>query len=134
MQGERRALDEAEVLHMQALKTGRLIEYSAEAGAILGRATTGQRHALAAYGRDLGAAFQVADDVLDAVATTEQLGKSAGKDQAAGKATLVGLLGVDGARKRADMLAARAVGHLNGFGPPARLLRDLAGYVVSRGN
>ena len=134
MQGEGRRLSEAEVLHMQALKTGRLIQYSAEAGAILGEATFEQRALIAAYGRDLGAAFQLADDVLDAVATTEQLGKSAGKDQAADKATLVALLGVDAATSRARALAQDAARRLDRFGAPAELLRSLATYVVSRRN
>jgi farnesyl diphosphate synthase len=134
MEGEGRQLTQPQVLHMQALKTGCLLQYSAEAGAILGEATSAQRQLIAAYGRDLGAAFQVADDLLDALASTEELGKSAGKDAAAGKATLVALLGIDAARQRADMLSREAVGHLAGFGPPAALLRDLAAYVVSRRN
>ena len=78
---------------LQALKTGRLIQYSAEAGAILGRAPPTVRSSIVAYGRDIGAAFQIADDVLDAIGTVEQIGKTAGKDQAAGKATVVSLLG-----------------------------------------
>ena len=134
MQGEGRRLVEAEVLHMQALKTGRLIQYSAEAGAILGEATRTQRDRIAAYGRDLGSAFQVADDLLDALATTEELGKSAGKDQAAGKATLVALLGIDEAARRADLLSQAAASRLDGFGAPAEPLRQLAAYVVSRRN
>jgi farnesyl diphosphate synthase len=134
MQGEGRTLTEAEVLHMQALKTGRLLQYSAEAGAILGEATVAQRQHIAAYGRDLGAAFQVADDLLDALATTEELGKSAGKDAASGKATLVALLGIDEAQKRANRLSHDAVSRLQGFGAPADLLRALATYVVSRRN
>jgi farnesyl diphosphate synthase len=134
MQGEGRRLDEAEVLHMQALKTGRLLQYSAEAGAILGEATRVQRDRIIAYGRDLGAAFQVADDLLDTLATTEQLGKSAGKDEAAGKSTLVALLGVDGATDRARALSHSAANQLDGFGAPAAVLRELAAYVVSRRN
>jgi farnesyl diphosphate synthase len=134
MQGEGRVLSEAEVLHMQALKTGRLIQYSAEAGAILGEATATQRARIAAYGRDVGAAFQVADDLLDALATTEQLGKTPGKDAAAGKATLVALLGIGGAAERADLLMGQAIAHLDGFGAPAEPLRALAAYVVSRRN
>jgi farnesyl diphosphate synthase len=134
MQGEGSDLTEPEVLHMQALKTGRLIQYSAEAGAILGEATRAQRDRSAADGRDIGAAFQVADDLLDTIATTEELGKSAGKDQEAGKATLVALLGVDEAARRADMLAQAASSRLDGFGAPAELLRTLAAYVVSRRN
>ncbi len=134
MATEGMALTAAEVGRLQALKTGRLIEYSAEAGAILGRAAGPVRAHVAAYGRDLGAAFQIADDVLDAVGTTEGIGKTAGKDEAAGKATLVALLGVDRARAQAEMLADQAARHLDGFGPAADRLRALAGYVVQRGH
>jgi farnesyl diphosphate synthase len=121
-----------QIIRLQALKTGRLIQFSAEAGAILGRAPAMQRHMLAAYGRDLGAAFQIADDLLDATGTTEETGKTAGKDAAAGKATLVAVLGVERARAQANMLAAQAAGHLDSFGEPAQLLRELAAFVVAR--
>ena len=134
MQGEGRALGLAEVERLHALKTGRLIRYSAEAGAILGRAPSAVRDRIAAYGRDLGAAFQVADDVLDATETAEQLGKTAGKDAEAGKSTFVALLGIDGARGEADRLARSASTALDGFGPEADGLRALARYVVERRN
>ncbi len=132
MATEGMTLTAAEVGRLQALKTGRLIQYSAEAGAILGRAAAAVRTQVVAYGRDLGAAFQIADDVLDAVGTTEGIGKTAGKDEAAGKATLVALLGVERARMQAEMLAAQAAGHLAGFGPEADRLRALAAFVVER--
>ena len=132
MATEGQVLTAGEVARLQALKTGRLIQYSAEAGAILGRAPAPLRTHIAAYGRDLGAAFQIADDVLDAVGTTEGIGKTAGKDQAAGKATLVALLGVDRARAQAEALAAQAVGHLAAFGDRGDRLRALAAYVVAR--
>jgi len=132
MLAEGRVLGAAEITRLQQLKTGRLIQYSAEAGAILGRAPTAQRHQLAAYGRDLGAAFQIADDLLDAEGTTEETGKTAGKDAAAGKATMVSILGVEMARAHADMLSQQAAAHLDGFGPRANHLRALAAFVVSR--
>jgi farnesyl diphosphate synthase len=132
MLAEGQALTAEQIIRLQALKTGRLIQFSAEAGAILGRAAPMQRHMLAAYGRDVGAAFQIADDLLDAVGTTEEIGKTAGKDAAAGKATLVAVLGVERARAQADMLAAQAAGHLDSFGERADLLRDLAAFVVAR--
>ncbi|GBQ94239.1 geranylgeranyl pyrophosphate synthase [Acetobacter nitrogenifigens DSM 23921 = NBRC 105050] len=132
MEGEGRSLSLEEVRHLHALKTGRLIQYSAEAGAILGQATTEQRERLAAYGRDIGAAFQIADDVLDATASAEELGKTAGKDLAAEKSTFVALLGVDGARREAEALARRATEALAPFGEKAERLRDLARYVVER--
>ena len=117
---------------LQALKTGRLIQYSAEAGAILGRAPLHQRHLLAAYGRDLGTAFQIADDVLDATGTEAEVGKAVGKDAAAGKATLVAVLGLERAQAQADALAAQAAAHLDSFGDSAVLLRQFAALVASR--
>jgi farnesyl diphosphate synthase len=132
MVSEGQALTAEQITRLQALKTGRLIQVSAEAGAILGRAGPPQRHLLAAYGRDLGAAFQIADDVLDAVGTAEELGKTAGKDEAAGKATMVSVMGAERARAQAEMLAAQAARHLDSFGEKADLLRQLAAYVVTR--
>jgi farnesyl diphosphate synthase len=132
MVAEGQVLDGPAVTRLQALKTGRLIQYSAEAGAILGRATSQQRHLLAAYGRDLGAAFQIADDVLDVEGDTTEIGKTAGKDEAAGKATMVSVLGLELARSHADMLSRQAAAHLDGFGHLAANLRALAAFVVAR--
>lgn len=134
MLAEGQVLDGPAVTRLQALKTGRLIQYSAEAGAILGRAPLPQRHMLAAYGRDLGAAFQIADDLLDAEGTTEETGKTAGKDAAAGKATMVAILGAERSRDHAEMLARQAADHLDSFGDKAALLRALASFVVTRRN
>jgi farnesyl diphosphate synthase len=132
MAAEGRALSLPEVSRLHALKTGRLIQFSAEAGAILGRAPSPLRAQIAAYGRDLGAAFQIADDVLDASSTPAELGKTAGKDEAAGKATFVSLLGIDRAATQARMLSEQAVTHLEHFGEEADRLRALAHWVVSR--
>ncbi len=132
MMGEGKQLTLEEIARLHALKTGRLIQYSAEAGAILGRASASLRHAVAAFGRDLGAAFQIADDVLDVTASAEEMGKTAGKDAASGKATVVSLIGVERARKQAEMLAEQAVAYLDSFGPRAARLAALAGFVVSR--
>jgi farnesyl diphosphate synthase len=132
MVAEGQTLTAAEVTRLQALKTGRLIQFSAEAGAILGRAPLAQRHSLAWFGRDLGAAFQIAHDLLDALGTVEETGKTVGKDAAAGKATLVTILGPERARAQAELLARQAAGHLDGFGERAALLRQLAAYVVNR--
>ena len=129
---EAQALTEAEVTRLQMLKTARLITWCCEAGAILGKAPLPLRHALAGYGRDLGLAFQIADDILDETGTREEIGKTPKKDAASGKATLVALLGLDRARAQARMLADQAVGHLDPFGPPADMLRDLVGFVVTR--
>ncbi len=134
MLAEGQTLDGPAIARLQALKTGRLIQFSAEAGAILGRAPLPQRHLIAAYGRDLGAAFQIADDLLDAEGSTEETGKTAGKDAAAGKATMVAVLGVERARAQAELLARQAAGHLDGFGDRGALLRSLAAYTVTRRN
>jgi farnesyl diphosphate synthase len=125
-------LSAPEVTRLQALKTGRLIQYSAEAGAILGRAPPQQRHHIAAFGRDLGAAFQIADDILDAEGTAEEIGKTAGKDAAAGKATMVSIMGLEQARAHANMLASQAAHYLAGFGDRAANLVALTDFVVSR--
>lgn len=132
LMAEAHALTEAEVTRLQMLKTARLITWCCEAGAILGKAPASLRHALAGYGRDLGLAFQIADDILDETGTSEEIGKTPKKDAAAGKATLVSLLGLDRARAQARMLAEQAVGHLDPFGPPADSLRDLVAFVVTR--
>jgi len=132
MVGEGKELTVDEIGRLHALKTGRLIQYSAEAGAILGRAPAALRQSIAAYGRDLGAAFQIADDVLDVTASAAEMGKTAGKDAASGKATLVSLIGVERAQRQAEMLAAQAVAHLDYFGARAARLAALADFVVSR--
>jgi farnesyl diphosphate synthase len=132
MLAEGRQLDAPSITRLQALKTGRLIQFSAEAGAILGRAPSPQRHMLAAYGRDLGAAYQIADDLLDAEGSTEETGKTAGKDAAAGKATMVAILGPERARAHATMLAQQAAHHLDSFGAKAALLQALATFAVTR--
>jgi farnesyl diphosphate synthase len=134
MEAEGQILNIGEVSRLHALKTGRLIQYSAEAGAILGRAAGPMRQQIAAFGRDLGAAFQIADDLLDAEGDSAQLGKTAGKDEAAGKATFVSLLGLERARTQSLMLSGQAAAHLESFGPEADRLRDLAAWVVARGS
>ena len=132
MLSEGQALSAPEVTRLQALKTGRLIQYSAEAGAILGRAPAQQRHLIAAFGRDLGAAFQIADDILDSEGTEEEIGKTVGKDEAAGKATMVSIMGLDQARAHAAMLAEQAANYLASFGEKAQTLAALTDFVVSR--
>lgn len=122
------------VSRLQALKTGALIGFAAEAGAILGEASDGDRARLVAYARDLGAAFQIADDLLDVETDAATAGKRTGKDAAAGKATFVTLLGRAGARARAAMLAERAAAHLAPFGPRAAVLSDAARYTITRSN
>jgi len=126
------APSESSIARLQLLKTGKLIEFAAEAGAVLGKAPAPLRHALCAYGRELGAAFQIADDLLDATGSAAETGKRTGKDAAAGKATLVGLLGVERARRQAEHLAEQARRHLDSLGERADLLRALADYAIER--
>ncbi|CDG38112.1 MULTISPECIES: polyprenyl synthetase family protein [Asaia] len=134
IRGEGKSLPLDQVRRLHAMKTGALIRYAAEAGAILGGATRVQRDAIIAYGRDIGTAFQVADDVLDTTASAEELGKTAGKDEAAGKSTYVSLLGIDGARAEAARLVEQATQALTSFGTEAAALRALAHYIVERRN
>ncbi len=130
----RDALDVAAITRMHGLKTGCLIGFSCVAGAILGGATAAQQAALAAYARELGLVFQIVDDVLDVTGDPSLMGKSQGKDAAAGKVTFVSLLGLDGARAHADAVAAQALDHLAGFGEAAADLRDVVDYVLTRQN
>jgi len=132
LEAEHAMLDIGAVTRLQRLKTGALICFSAEAGAILGKAPRPLRETLRAYAHDLGLAFQIADDLLDAEGTESEVGKRTGKDAARGKATFVSLLGVERARAQARMLADQAVAHLDLFGEKADLLRDLARWVVDR--
>ncbi|MBI4184277.1 MAG: polyprenyl synthetase family protein [Proteobacteria bacterium] len=132
LMAEHQRLDQAEITRLQMLKTGKLIGFSCEAGAILGRAPAQQRFALQAYAHDLGLAFQIADDLLDIAGDAGEMGKAASKDAAAGKATLVALIGPERARAHARLLARQAVQHLDSFDEKADLLRHLARFVVER--
>jgi len=129
-EGRTLALDELQAVHRG--KTGALIEASCVLGALAARASAAQLEAVRAYGRDIGLAFQVADDVLDATATSEQLGKTAGKDAAVAKSTYVQLLGVEGARAAATRYAEAAVNSLEQSGVPPGTLAALARYIVTR--
>jgi farnesyl diphosphate synthase len=126
------SLDEAAVRRLQAMKTGAILAFSVEAGAILGRADPAGRRRLLDFGRALGAAFQIADDILDREASPEALGKRTGKDRDRGKATLVDLLGVEGARRECDRLVDAAGEALAGFGAEADPLRAAARFAVER--
>ena len=121
-----------EITRLQRMKTAALITFSCESGAILGRASAAARSALSAYGQDLGLAFQIADDLLDAEGDPARMGKAAGKDASRGKPTVVSILGTERARAQAEALAAQAAGHLDLFDERADLLRAVADFVVSR--
>lgn len=124
--------DLAAVTRLQQLKTGALIGFCLEAGAILGHVPPEGRRPLRAYARDIGLAFQIADDLLDVEGQADITGKAVGKDAAHGKATFVSLLGPERARQQAEMLVEQAIGHLAGYGGEATLLRSIARYVVER--
>ncbi|UCH76029.1 MAG: polyprenyl synthetase family protein [Rhodospirillales bacterium] len=129
-----RDMDIGEITRLQRLKTGALIAFSCEAGAILGRAAEPAREALRGFAHDLGLAFQIVDDLLDVEGSTEETGKAVGKDAAHGKATFVSILGPERARAQARMLADQAVSHLAIFDEKADFLRDVARFVVERRN
>jgi farnesyl diphosphate synthase len=132
LQAEHCQLDLDAINHLQQLKTGALFGFCCDAGAILGAAPPPAREALRGYAADLGLAFQIADDLLDEEGSAEALGKSVGKDAAAGKATFVSLLGADGARAEAERLVGSATSRLDEFGDKADLLREVARFVIRR--
>lgn len=129
---EHAELEVGEITRLQQLKTGALIEWSAMAGAILGRASDHQRHLLLTYARDVGLAFQIADDLLDHEGAANDVGKATGKDAERGKATFVSLMGAERARKQASILVDQAMGAVDEFGDKALLLKALAQYMVER--
>jgi farnesyl diphosphate synthase len=122
------------VIRLQSMKTGALLLYAVRAGAILGRADAKAKEALTRYGQAIGAAFQVADDILDVEADEAALGKRAGKDADRNKATLVAALGLEAAREWRDRLAAEAIASLDAFttADKAAILREAARFAVSR--
>lgn len=132
MSPERESLDLDGIKRLQALKTGALIRFSCEAGAILGQANREARDAITAYAADLGLAFQIVDDLLDSESSPEELGKPTGQDEALGKATFVAHLGMSGARQEAERLVAQAVSRLDIFAEKAELLGATARFVVDR--
>lgn len=132
LEAEGKRLGVSEIRRLQALKTGALIQFSCVAGAILGRADGGDWSALETYGRVLGQAFQLADDLLDVTGDAGKLGKQTGKDGKAGKATLVAALGLDRARAELERLEGEAIASLERFGDRAKVLAEAARFVSRR--
>ncbi|WP_420143134.1 polyprenyl synthetase family protein [Sphingobium sp.] len=132
LEAEKTRFDLATVTRLQNLKTGALIAFCVEAAAIMARLPHEARTGLHGYARDIGLAFQIADDLLDVEGDATLAGKALGKDAAAGKETFLSLLGVERARAQAHMLVDQAKAHLHGHGAEADLLRAIADYIVER--
>jgi len=124
--------DEAQIRLLQSMKTGALIRFACEAAAVLGGADEQQRKALISYGEKTGLAFQLADDLLDVTSDSDAMGKATGKDEAAGKGTLVGALGVEKAQVLLNETVAGAIAELEGFGPEADVSRETARFIAER--
>lgn len=132
MQSAHHDYDQNEVILLQRMKTGALFEFSSEAGAILAEAGEDDQARLRSFARDVGLAFQIADDLIDLTGAAETAGKAVGKDQAQGKATLISIWGIDGARVESRRLADSAAGILSCYGPVADELRALPYFLLDR--
>lgn len=132
--GEPRLPSLDHIRRLQAMKTGALIRFATEAGAVLAGAGPAERSALANFGDHLGFAFQIADDLLDVEGDSATVGKATGKDAAAGKATLVSSMGIAVARQKLAEVEAAAIASLQIFGPRADVLAQAAQFVVQRRN
>jgi farnesyl diphosphate synthase len=132
LEAESATFDLPTVTRLQQMKTGALIAWCVEAGAILGRVPPEGRGHLRGYARDIGLAFQIADDLIDVEGDAAVAGKAVGKDIGAGKETFVSLMGVDRARAQAHALVGQAIDHLSSYGSEADLLRAIARYIVER--
>jgi farnesyl diphosphate synthase len=128
----RAPLDLSAITILQQMKTGALLRFACVSGAILAKARPEEHEALARYGEAIGRAFQIADDLLDVEGDAATVGKSTGKDAAAGKATFVGVLGVEGARAWLEDLVAEAQAALAGFGSRAAMLAATARFIAER--
>ena len=124
--------DEAIIARLEEMKTGRLLRYACEAGAVLGQAPLDLRQKIVTYSRKIGQAFQIADDILDREGDQQLVGKTLHKDDAQNKFTFVSYYGIEPARQKAKQLIAEAADALNGFDHRADNLRALAQYIVDR--
>lgn len=134
LEAEQAPPDEAGIIRLQAMKTGALIRFACEAGALVAGAPAEDRERLAEFGSAIGLAFQLADDLLDLTADASQMGKATGKDAAAGKATLVALHGANWARSQLHGLVDQAHELLAPYGEQAALLKEAATFVATRNN
>ncbi len=130
--GEKPDIDLETISRLQDMKTGCLIRYGCEAGAIIGKASKKERDALVSYSKDIGLAFQITDDILDIEGDASLVGKAVGKDEDAGKVTFVSLLGLGEAKIRAKELVERANQTLDIFGDKAEFLQKVAEYILIR--
>ncbi len=134
MEGEKRQLNLAELEHVHVNKTGALLRFSIEAGAVLADVTQKNRETLKEYAHHIGLAFQIQDDILDIEGTTEELGKTAGKDVASDKSTYPALLSLDGAKEKLTEHYQHAINALDKLEVDSSLLREFAAYIVHRKN
>ena len=132
LEAENKKLSIGIITRIQRLKTGALIAFSCNAGAILGRAEKKHKFALQGYAHDIGLAYQIRDDLLDVTSTTKKLGKKVNKDKKAGKKNFVSILGKDRAKKQLEFLSNQAIKHLKVFDHKADLLREVARFIVER--
>jgi len=132
LEADRMTYDLQTVTRLQQLKTGALIGFCLEAGAIMGRLPPEGRAPLRGYARDIGLAFQIADDILDVEGSEAVAGKALGKDAGQGKATFLSVLGTERAKMQARALVDQAIAHLGQYGNEADLLRDIARYTIER--
>jgi len=132
LEAEQTPPDEVGIITLQAMKTGALIRFACEAGAIIAGAAAEDRERLAEFGSAIGLAFQLADDLLDLTADASQMGKATGKDAAAGKGTLVALHGANWARSQLHGLVGQAHALLDPFGDQAALLKQAATFIATR--
>ena len=120
------------ITRIQRLKTGALIAFACNSGAILGKADKKHRFALQGFAHDIGLAYQIKDDLLDVTSTTKELGKKVKKDKKAGKKNFVSILGKERAKKQLEFLTNQAIKHLEIFDYKANLLREIARFIVER--
>ena len=132
LEAENKKLSIGVITRIQRLKTGSLIAFSCNAGAILGRAEKKYKFALQGYAHDIGLAYQIRDDLLDITSTTKKLGKKVNKDKKIGKKNFVSILGKERAKKQLEILGNQAIEHLEVFDNRADMLREIARFIVER--